>query len=207
MFFIFIFSFYYVLEFFFSKVHELLGITVTQFGIITTGGYITYAVFVVINGYIVDRLGGRSAMLIGLAGTSIMNAGMGFFTLYTPIKGILNVVILTIMFSVSDFFQTFCTTAICKVGVHWYHISERGLFSGIFGIIIAFGFFLAFQVNGAIKSQFHFSSVFFFPAAFLSIFAVLNFIFAKVLLLLHVFILSNFVFSSYLFNIFFPLHI
>jgi sugar phosphate permease len=38
-----------------TDVHHSMDVTVTQFGVISTCGYITYAVFVVINGYFVDR--------------------------------------------------------------------------------------------------------------------------------------------------------
>lgn len=36
-------------------VHEIWGVGVTQYGIITTVGYIVYAVCVVINGFFVDK--------------------------------------------------------------------------------------------------------------------------------------------------------
>lgn len=81
--------------------------------------------------------------------------------------------LLIFLFSFNDFFQTFCTTAICKVGVHWYHISERGLFSGIFGIVISYGLFLALQVNAMIRGQFHICSVFLIPGCMLLLFALL----------------------------------
>jgi sugar phosphate permease len=108
-----------------------------------------------------------------------MNIIMGFFLLLSPIKGVGNIVVMSILFSTSDFFQTFCTTAICKVGVYWYHISERGLYSGIFGIIIAFGFYLAFQVNGGIKTEMHYSAIFFVPGLMLAIFSLLTFAFVR----------------------------
>jgi sugar phosphate permease len=38
-----------------TDVRDSFGIDVTQYGIITTTGYIVYAIFVVINGYFVDE--------------------------------------------------------------------------------------------------------------------------------------------------------
>jgi len=38
--------------------------------------------------------------------------------------------------------------AIVKVNAHWFHVRERGGFSGIFGTMISSGIFLAFTVNG-----------------------------------------------------------
>lgn len=71
------------------------------------------------------------------------------------------------MYGVNNFFQTFCTSAICKVGVNWYNIKERGFFSGIFGVIISFGFFLALNVNGEIVNVLPWEWVFFIPAIML----------------------------------------
>ncbi|KAH7832519.1 putative glycerol 3-phosphate permease [Monocercomonoides exilis] len=162
-----------------SDVHSVLGVTTAQFGIIITTAYVIYGVFVAFNGVLVDRLGGKKATIIGSMGSSVMNIVMGFWMLNTKSKGTMNIVFLAVFYAINDFFQTFCTTAICKVGVNWYHISERGFFGGIFGIIISFGFFLALQVNANIKAEMHFSAVFFIPGAILAVMTVLCVFFVK----------------------------
>ena len=113
------------------------------------------------------RIGGQLASIIGAGGSGIANIVTGIFLAFEHIHGPANIAFLMLLFSFNDFFQTFCTTAICKVGVNWYHISERGLFSGIFGVVIAYGFFLALQVNAMIRANFHVSSVFFIPGTLL----------------------------------------
>src|SRR5690606_31751621 len=45
------------------------------------------------------------------------------------------------------YFQSFGAVSIVKVNAHWFHVSERGGFSGIFGTMISSGIFLAFTVN------------------------------------------------------------
>jgi OPA family glycerol-3-phosphate transporter-like MFS transporter len=45
-------------------------------------------------------------------------------------------------------FQSVGAVAIVKVNAHWFHVRERGGFSGIFGTMIASGIFFAFTVNG-----------------------------------------------------------
>src|SRR5690606_25598154 len=46
------------------------------------------------------------------------------------------------------YFQSFGAVSIVKVNAHWFHVRERGGFSGIFGTMISSGIFLAFTVNG-----------------------------------------------------------
>ncbi|KAH7825183.1 putative glycerol 3-phosphate permease [Monocercomonoides exilis] len=159
--------------------HDLLGLTKTQFGIVTTIRTLIYAVFVTVNGVIVDKIGGQAASIVGATGSGVANVITGIYLSYMKGKGVVNIVALTFFFSFNDYFQTFCTTAICKVGVNWYHLTERGLFSGIFGIVISFGLFLALQVNGMIKAGAHLSSVFFVPGVILSFFALLCVFFVK----------------------------
>jgi OPA family glycerol-3-phosphate transporter-like MFS transporter len=139
------------------------------------------------------RLGGRNAATFGAVcsgainiGTFFffvnfcyINLGMGFFVLFTKMKGIINVIILALMFSACHFCQTFCTTSFCKVGVYWYHISERGLFGGLFGVTLALGFFLAFEINGTVKTQAHYSAVLFLPGVVLTVTGVLVALFVK----------------------------
>ncbi|MEZ4335414.1 MAG: hypothetical protein R3B82_02200 [Sandaracinaceae bacterium] len=53
--------------------------TKEDFGIIFGTGTITYALAFLINGPLVDRIGGRKGMLIGVGGTVIANAAMGIY--------------------------------------------------------------------------------------------------------------------------------
>ena len=50
------------------------------------------------------------------------------------------------------YFQSYGAVAIVKVNAHWFHVRERGGFSGIFGTMISSGIFLAFTVNNWILS-------------------------------------------------------
>ncbi|KAK2952300.1 putative MFS transporter [Blattamonas nauphoetae] len=160
-----------------SDFHAFLGVTATGYGTISTITFIVYATFVVVNGVIVDRIGGKTASIIGAAGSALLNIVTGIYIQFVQMKGAGNIAIMAVLRSVNDYFQTFCTTAIVKVGVNWYHTSERGLFSGIFGVVIAFGFFLAFQVDGLIKSNLHYSLVFYIPGLLLAVFSFLCFFF------------------------------
>lgn len=63
--------------------------------------------------------------------------------------------------------------------MNWYNIRERGYFSGIFGVIISLGFFFAYQINGVVYGHMHWAWIFFLPAIQLTVFGILNWIFAR----------------------------
>src|SRR5215467_8477232 len=48
-----------------------------QMGIIATAGFWTYALAVLINGPLADRVGGRRAILLGTLGACVLNLGIG----------------------------------------------------------------------------------------------------------------------------------
>jgi sugar phosphate permease len=49
----------------------------------------------------------------------------------------------------------------------------------LFGVVLALGFFLAFEINGTIKTQFHYSAVLFFPGVVLTLTGLLVALFVK----------------------------
>jgi OPA family glycerol-3-phosphate transporter-like MFS transporter len=122
------------------------------FGIIFAAGTITYAFSFLINGPLTDRIGGKKAILIGATGSALMNSVMGVLLL-----GILEwgwSVNLTLAFSIvyamNMYFQSYGAVAIVKVNSSWFHVKERGVFGGIFGILISLGLYFAFDWSQAI---------------------------------------------------------
>lgn len=126
--------------------------TKEDFGIIFGVGTITYALAFLINGPLVDRIGGRKGMLIGAGGALVANAAMGAYLHHVTSSGAAGEAPLTLVFSVlyavNMYFQSYGAVSIVKVNAHWFHVTERGGFSGIFGTMISSGIFLAFTVNG-----------------------------------------------------------
>ncbi|MBM4159969.1 MAG: MFS transporter [Ignavibacteria bacterium] len=117
------------------------------FGIIFAVGTWTYALSFLINGPLTDKIGGRRAMLIGASGAALMNIVMGVI-----VYGILSLgwsLNLTIAFSIAYalnmYFQSYGAVAIVKVNSAWFHVRERGVFGGIFGILISLGLYFAFD--------------------------------------------------------------
>ncbi len=131
--------------------------TKEDFGIIFGAGTLTYAFSFLLNGPLTDKIGGKKGMLISLSGSFIVNTLMGlylsFFDAATLKEQNLRLVF-SILYSVNMYFQSFGALSIVKVNSHWFHVRERGGFSGIFGTMIASGIFFAFTVNAWILSFF-----------------------------------------------------
>jgi len=163
-----------------AKTHHDLGVTASEFGIVLTVGSASYAVFVVVNGFFVDKIGGKKAMVIGALGSGFFNLVQGLFVEFGvgQVTGTPALIIMCVIYACNNYFQTYCTSAICKVAVNWYHLNERGYFSGVFGVIISLGFFFAYQINGVVYDNMNWSWVYFIPCIQLSAFGILNWIFA-----------------------------
>ena len=124
--------------------------TKADFGAIFGAGAWVYALAFLVNGPLTDKIGGKRAMLIGALGACLANLGMGLYishvlSLPDPASAPLRLVF-SILYGVNMYFQSYGAVAIVKVNAHWFHVRERGTFSGIFGIMISTGLFLAFDV-------------------------------------------------------------
>ena len=160
-------------------------ITKADFGFIFGVGTVVYALAFLINGPLTDRIGGRKAMLIGGLGAMIANASLGVVTwmLLTsadpanwPI-----VPVFSAIYAMNMYFQSFGAVSIVKVNSNWFHVRERGGFSGIFGIMISSGIFFAFDVSQRVLSVAGDARwwVFFAPAVALFIVLCIEFVLLK----------------------------
>jgi OPA family glycerol-3-phosphate transporter-like MFS transporter len=118
-----------------------------DFGIIFAAGTFTYALAFLINGPLTDRIGGKRAILIGALGAGLMNLIMGLTIRSLLISGgDINLrLIFSILYAGNMYFQSFGAVAIVKVNASWFHVRERGVFGGIFGILISLGIYFAFD--------------------------------------------------------------
>jgi len=125
--------------------------TKEDFGIIFGAGTLVYAFAFLLNGPLVDRMGGRKGMLAGAGGAFLANVAMGAYLHHVLSSGQATTAPLRLVFSAlyaaNMYFQSFGAVSIVKVNAHWFHVTERGGFSGIFGTMISSGIFLAFTVN------------------------------------------------------------
>lgn len=170
------YAFLYMARYNLTVSKNALGNLMTKedFGIIFAAGTITYAFSFLINGPLTDKFGGKTSILASAGGSSIMNILMGLF-LYgiLTLKWNINLtVIFSLLYSVNMYFQSFGAVAIVKVNSAWFHVKERGIFGGIFGILISLGLYFAFDwsqfvVNTTVKlnpEQPSFWLVFWVPA-------------------------------------------
>ncbi len=118
-----------------------------DFGIIFAAGTFTYAFAFLINGPLTDKLGGKKAILFGALGSGMMNLIMGLTIrsmLLTGHEAHLRLVF-SLLYAGNMYFQSFGAVAIVKVNASWFHVRERGIFGGIFGILISLGIYFAFD--------------------------------------------------------------
>jgi sugar phosphate permease len=126
-------------------------LTKEDFGLIFGAGTAVYAAAFLFNGPLIDRIGGRKGILFAACGTAIANAALAGYLAWLLASGDPGgshiVLGFSLLYAVNMYFQSFGAVSIVKVNAHWFHVRERGGFSGIFGTMIASGIFLAFTVN------------------------------------------------------------
>ncbi|MDY0061108.1 MAG: MFS transporter [Myxococcota bacterium] len=181
----------------FSTVEGLGGQPVmsnADFATIFGVGTVVYGFSFVLNGPLTDRFGGRRSILLGGAGTMLANLLMGLASLSLLHKGpgfeFLAqhfVLVLTALYALNMYFQSFGAVSIVKVNAAWFHVRERGVFGAIFGILISLGLYFAFDWSRMVLDAFSSTAgphdgipwVFFVPVALLLLFWILNFLFVR----------------------------
>jgi MFS transporter, OPA family, glycerol-3-phosphate transporter len=133
-----------------KAISDEFGFTRAQMGYIITTAMLAYGFGLIINGLLTDRIGGKRAMLIGAAGTVIMNFAFGaasfagMLGLFVAIRG------------VDGYFQSFGAPGMVKINTAWFAHRERGRFSGIFGFTINVGRVGIFTLGPALMAGFVF---------------------------------------------------
>ena len=147
------------------------------FGTVFGWGTLVYGVSFVINGPLTDRIGGRKTILIAAIGAACMNAAMGALIIF-DYQGDY-VIALSVLYALNMYFQSFGAVSIVKVNSAWFHVRERGVFGGIFGILISLGIYFAFDGGRMIVEAHPVQWVFLFPAIVLLCFAVIDFLLVR----------------------------
>src|SRR5881397_2466276 len=143
---------YYMCRYNFSIANKSIstefGFNRAEMGYIITTALFAYACGQIINGLITDHIGGKRAMLIGAAGTIVMNivfgaaSFAGMLGLFIAIRG------------VDGYLQAFGAPGMVKINAAWFAHRERGGFSGIFGFMINLGRFGIFSLGPALLAGF-----------------------------------------------------
>ncbi len=145
--------------------------TNADFGTIFGVGATVYGASFLINGPLTDRIGGKAAILLGAAGALVANFLMGMVVHLQLTNGLTTT--FTLLYAVNMYFQSFGAAAIVKVNAPWFHVRERGVFGGVFGILISLGIYLAYDGGKIIVSLVPAQGVFFVPAIMLGVVSVI----------------------------------
>jgi len=143
----------------------------SEFGTIFAAGTLVYGCAFLLNGPLTDRIGGRKAMIISTVGAALANLMIGILVLLLGPTGgpwgssatylrsdqghTLLYVLFLVLYAINMYFQSFGAVSIVKVNSAWFHVRERGVFGGIFGILISAGIFFAFDFGQWIVDTFH----------------------------------------------------
>ncbi len=131
-----------------KSISQEFGFSRGQIGEIITAQMLAYACGQIVNGLITDRIGGKRAMLIGAAGTVVMNilfgaaSFAGMLGLFIAIRGL------------DGYLQAFGAPGMVKINAAWFQHRERGRFSGIFGFMINLGRVCIFNLGPALLAGF-----------------------------------------------------
>jgi len=140
-----------------KSISDEFGFSKADIGKIITTALFAYACGQIINGLLTDRLGGKRAMLIGAAGTVIMNTVFGFASFW----GLLP--LFMVIRGIDGYLQSFGAPGMVKINAAWFAHTERGRFAGIFGFMINAGRFLINTFGPALLAGFVFLGLWYIP--------------------------------------------
>ena len=144
-----------------------------EFSDISSIGKLVYGLSFLLNGPLTDKLGGRKTIILSAVGAAVANLAMGLVVLKKG--GDFNVVtVLTVLYALNMYFQSFGAVSIVKINAPWFHVRERGTFGGIFGILISLGLYFAYDWSNFIAQRFDIRFAFFVPAGILMLFAIID---------------------------------
>lgn len=118
-----------------------------DFGVIFGVGAFIYGISFLINGPLVDKIGGKRGMLIGAIGAALANIALGVLTYLVVTKQthIKLTLAFSIIYALNMYFQSYGAVSIIKVKAYWFHVRERGVFGAVFGTLISLGVYFAFD--------------------------------------------------------------
>ena len=160
---------------------DTFGWSKAQVGEIITFATLVYGFSAFLNGPLADKFGGRKAMLAGAFGAFFFNFafGVGAYMGFLGTTGLLLAYFST-MWTLNMYFQSYSASALIKVNAGWFHVSERGIFSAIFGSIIQlgrFGVYALMTVPFVVALPWQWK--FFIPSAIAALFTLLTFLFVR----------------------------
>jgi OPA family glycerol-3-phosphate transporter-like MFS transporter len=159
-----------------KSLSDEFGWSRTQIGGIISAATLVYGISAIFNGPLADRFGGRRAMLIGASGAFVFNLafGLGAYLGFLGTGAVLLGYLATV-WTLNMYFQSYSALALIKVNAGWFHVSERGVFSAIFGSMIQSGRAAVYALMGlAVVVALPWQWKFFLPAIAVGIMAIVT---------------------------------
>ena len=162
------YAFLYMGRYNLAAAKDVGAITQAEYGDIFGWGAIAYGVSFLISGPLADTLGGRTTILISAAGSSVMNLAMGY-VMFNLADDPSRVSYMTALYAANMHFQSYGAVSVVKVNSAWFHVRERGVYGGLFGVLISLGIYFAFDWGHKIATAeaLHIGWLFWIPAALL----------------------------------------
>lgn len=153
------------------SVQAQLGLGASAFASVMSCGFWTYGASAVFTGRHADALGGRTGFLVGVGGAAACNLLLGFCFLH-GLPSAIELPVFATLYSLNILLQGYGTSGIVKVNAAWYSPEERGVFSGVFNVMLTSGYFFALGLSGEVISKLGWSFMFFIPGGVLAVFFV-----------------------------------
>lgn len=143
------YAFLYMARYNLNVTKNALGTMMTKedFGIIFGIGTAVYGFSFLLNGPLVDKWGGKKGIIVAALGSCMANILLGILT-FLLLKGQVSIPLVptfSILYALNMFFQSYGAVSIIKIKAYWFHVRERGIFGAIFGTLISFGVYFAFD--------------------------------------------------------------
>jgi OPA family glycerol-3-phosphate transporter-like MFS transporter len=151
------YAFMYMARYNLNVAKTSLGAQMTdqEFGNIFGIGAFVYAISFLVNGPLVDKIGGKRGIVIGAIGASAANVVLGVLTYLLVTHQLHGKMALTfsLVYAANMYFQSYGAVSIIKVKAYWFHVRERGVFGAVFGTLISLGVYFAFDWGDAIAAM------------------------------------------------------
>ncbi|KAE9008731.1 hypothetical protein PF005_g11529 [Phytophthora fragariae] len=117
------------------SVRNQLGFSSVYMGWVLSAGSWAYAVSAPFTGQITDRIGGRNGMIVACVGAALCNLALGM-TFLSHGSLVVKRILFVVFYASNVLMQGFGTSAVVKINAAWYTTSERGIFAGVFNVML-----------------------------------------------------------------------
>jgi len=86
---------------------------------------------------------------------------------------------LLVLNAINMYFQSFGAVSIVKVNAPWFHVRERGVLGGLFGILISLGLYFSYDWSLMLEKAFGYAMAFWVPGGVLAACVLVTFFFVR----------------------------